>query len=371
MFEVILLAGCIQSVLLAFYMLLISQARGSSILGVILLLMSVHIFLAANDSQEFFMRFPHLLHITWVLPALYGPVVLLFIHRVTYTMTRDFKVYVRYFLAFAFVVVVNAPFFVNSAEFKRAYILDFELSLKDDFGFTNQFVSLLHILYFLYGFYLLKKYQGQIDKYTASIEARLNWLLHFLQLVIFVAVLGFVALYARRYDWPVLQHIYPYHFLGILFLIYWSAYRLIKQPEIFHSREEVVEFQHIGTEEDSNLEMQKLLAQKLDQLMQDDKLYRKPGLSLHELCEATESNKQYVSQAINQIHGKSFYDYINDYRLEEFVELMADPQKEHLTLLGLAYDSGFNSKATFNTVFKKKYGVTPSVYQKSIKVGSN
>lgn len=372
MFQIILLVGCIQSILLAVYMLAISKVRGSGFLGFLLLLMSVHLFLAANDSQAFFMAYPHLLHITWVMPALYGPVLLLFIHRLTFSQPSDIRIYFAYFFAFGLVLAWNTPFFLQSADAKRAYILDFERSVKDDFGLTNQLVALLHILYFGYGYFLLGKYQQKIDQYTAIVEARLQWLGHFLLLVIAVATLGFVALYARSYHWPVLAHIYPYHFLGILFLIYWCAFRLLRQPEIFHNESALPHFaQKEMQEEPLADESQRKLAQRITVLMEQDKMYLKAGLSLQELCDATQSNKQYVSQALNQIHGKSFYDFVNDYRLAHFVSLMTNPANAHLKLLGLAMDAGFNSKATFNTVFKKKFGVTPSAYQKRLRAGSN
>lgn len=70
-----------------------------------------------------------------------------------------------------------------------------------------------------------------------------------------------------------------------------------------------------------------------------------------------------ISQALNETAGKSFYDYVNDYRLRDFQKLLADPGKKHFTILALGMESGFNSKASINRIFKKQLGETPREYQ--------
>ena len=71
-----------------------------------------------------------------------------------------------------------------------------------------------------------------------------------------------------------------------------------------------------------------------------------------------------ISQTLNEIAGKSFYDFVNDYRLRYFQEQLADPTKRQFTILALGMESGFNSKASINRVFKKQLGETPREYQK-------
>ena len=66
-----------------------------------------------------------------------------------------------------------------------------------------------------------------------------------------------------------------------------------------------------------------------------------------------------LSAVINQGFGKNFNDYINDYRVDAFIEKLKNGEQEAQTLLSLAYDAGFNSKATFNRAFKKTTGVSP------------
>ena len=105
--------------------------------------------------------------------------------------------------------------------------------------------------------------------------------------------------------------------------------------------------------------------------MEEEKLYKTPGLTLADLAALLQTNKQYISETINQTFGKNFYDFVNEYRLQEFLFLSDNPDYHHLKLLGLAYEAGFNSKATFNAVFKKHYETTPSNYLRSWKRSPN
>ena len=74
----------------------------------------------------------------------------------------------------------------------------------------------------------------------------------------------------------------------------------------------------------------------------------------------------YLSQVINQRENKNFYDFVNTYRVAEFKRLISMPRNQHLTLLSVAFDCGFNSKSSFNRYFKKATGQTPSEYFTSL-----
>ena len=73
-----------------------------------------------------------------------------------------------------------------------------------------------------------------------------------------------------------------------------------------------------------------------------------------------------LSWLLNQVVGKNFNEFINQQRIEHFKKLAVDPSNSHISLIGLAYESGFNSKTVFNTTFKKEVGMTPKEYQKSV-----
>jgi AraC-like DNA-binding protein len=109
-----------------------------------------------------------------------------------------------------------------------------------------------------------------------------------------------------------------------------------------------------------------MLIQRLQQYMENEKPYLDPELSLSGLAKAMGLNRNQLSQLINTGIGENFYDFINKYRVEEVKRLMIDPAKQNYNLLGIALEAGFKSKSTFNLIFKRFTGLTPSEYKKNI-----
>jgi adenylate cyclase len=96
----------------------------------------------------------------------------------------------------------------------------------------------------------------------------------------------------------------------------------------------------------------------------DAKPYLNPDLSLRILAQQIDIQPNQLSWLLNESIGKNFNEFINHYRVDAFKSLSNDPKNAHITLMGLAYESGFNSKTVFNTYFKKETGLTPKQYIK-------
>ncbi|MBR9758642.1 MAG: helix-turn-helix domain-containing protein [Algicola sp.] len=106
-------------------------------------------------------------------------------------------------------------------------------------------------------------------------------------------------------------------------------------------------------------------SKELEQIMVDYKLYLNPDLALKDLASYLELPANYVSQLLNMGFQKNFSEYVNSYRVKEFKERVLLEENTGLTIMAVAYDSGFNSKTVFNTFFKKIEGMTPNAYLKS------
>lgn len=103
---------------------------------------------------------------------------------------------------------------------------------------------------------------------------------------------------------------------------------------------------------------------QLEKLLAEKPLYLDPSLSLRSLAGHLGLHPNKLSWLLNEYVGQNFNDYINNFRLKEFQNRALNPAKRHITLLGLAYESGFNSKTVFNTYFKKKLGMSPRAWVK-------
>jgi AraC-like DNA-binding protein len=102
---------------------------------------------------------------------------------------------------------------------------------------------------------------------------------------------------------------------------------------------------------------------KVEHAIKIEKMYRNPELTLTDLANHLGTNPSLLSKIINRSFSKNFNDYVNQYRVLEVKENLANPANAHLTIMSLAYDAGFNSKATFNRAFKKFTGDSPKTYQ--------
>jgi AraC-like DNA-binding protein len=104
--------------------------------------------------------------------------------------------------------------------------------------------------------------------------------------------------------------------------------------------------------------------ERINQLMALEKIYLNENLNLREFALHLKADPNFISFILNNYLGGNFYDFVNRYRIEEVKNKLNNPDYKHLSLLGIALESGFNSKTTFNRVFKQVMGITPTEFQK-------
>ncbi|NOG44462.1 MAG: AraC family transcriptional regulator [Calditrichaeota bacterium] len=139
------------------------------------------------------------------------------------------------------------------------------------------------------------------------------------------------------------------------------AYYAMGHPEIF-IKEPVQQNGKNVTSENDFEELAKVLENK----MEKSKPFLDPQLTLPKLSEISNLPVHQLSRLINEQFKKNFSDYINAYRIEEFKKLSRMENYKNLTLLAIAHESGFNSKTTFNTAFKKLTQLTPKEYLRNL-----
>lgn len=98
--------------------------------------------------------------------------------------------------------------------------------------------------------------------------------------------------------------------------------------------------------------------------MEEKMLYKNMNLTLKDLAKEINVYPHYLTQTLNTVMGHNFYDFVNYYRVEEAKCQLLKLENENLTILAIGYESGFNSKSSFNRIFKMKTGMSPSAYKK-------
>lgn len=137
---------------------------------------------------------------------------------------------------------------------------------------------------------------------------------------------------------------------GIFILI--QCYYVFTYEEVFRVTQPVLK-------KSDDLESMKTL---LHQAMKEKKMFTDPHLTLNDLSECIKIKPHVLSKVINDCFNQNFRDFVNGYRIEEFIQLANKDENKRFTFLALAFEVGFNSKSTFNVAFKKIMNVTPREY---------
>lgn len=367
----LLIIGVFQAVLLV---LLLLTKRNKSvsdyILAGYLVLSALLIFFTYleiwsrnNDLQHLWLinlRTPFIL--------LIGPVLWLYVKSVT---EQHFRFKLKYLLTLI-------PFLLVTVMFATRNYLQPELAItaarnaessnnRFSFFFITGLIALSNLGYTGWGLVLINRYKKALKTYFSSTEKiNLDWL-RFIHISALIAYTGISGMYIvnrlfRIMSYQVLQQA-GYSIAAVLVLV--IGFFGIRKGSIFTSSHIDFDMEKSIDSEESTLKLtseEEALVQRLLEFMKVEKPHLNPDVNLTLLSGKLKVSSDYLSAILNSRLNKNFYDFINHYRIEEFKLLCKDPENKNLTLISLAYDSGFNSKATFNRVFKREMNCTPSEY---------
>jgi AraC-like DNA-binding protein len=229
-------------------------------------------------------------------------------------------------------------------------------------------VKVQTVIYWTLSWLRLRQHEKNVKLFASATSPVDLWWLRYL--LIGLAMMIFLWLNEVLFNIGVIITITPFCYLAA---VYFIAYFSLRQGEIFaFDQQSVVEIKDILQEEKekpglrqsrlSDVEFE-AAKQKLEQLMTVDKLFLDTTLGLPELAAKMNASSHQVSYLINEGYGENFFQFINRYRVEEAKRLLTSEKYRHLNMLGIAFESGFNSKTTFNTTFKRLTGFSPSEYQ--------
>jgi AraC-like DNA-binding protein len=153
-----------------------------------------------------------------------------------------------------------------------------------------------------------------------------------------------------------------------LLIITWFVFKALYYPELFTGiQTKLKPIKSVLKAADKNAITSEVLQQDIDRLfafMSKEKPYLDFELTLQKLASQFQVPEKELSLLINHHVGKHFFDFINEYRIDEAKKILANPDEKHQTILEVLYQVGFNSKSSFYTAFKKITGKTPTVYRK-------
>ena len=232
----------------------------------------------------------------------------------------------------------------------------------------------MYVYFFAYLFAaakVVRQYEtAASDQYSDSQKVTLGWLktiiYFFLSLMLLSVVNVLLSFQAMKNAYFIGLAIM---ILLLLLFIIFALFKALHNPGFFSvcNEKEIEEAAYPDKHallQMPDREKQAILGQ-LQQHMQSQKPYLEPDLTLEDLAGQIVIKPKLLSQVINELLQKNFFLFINHYRIEEAKRLLDNPKDKKITVLEVMYQVGFNSKSSFNTLFKKETGITPSEFKKN------
>lgn len=350
----IFIAGIAIAVFLVF--LLASKKQKSEadvVLALWVFTMAVHLFYFYLFFSNQIFNYPFLLAADMPLPLLHAVFLYWYVGSMTDQLPENRNLVALHFLPALMMYGYLISFFILPAEEKIRIYQNNGAGYEVFDNVRFYAIVLSGIVYIGWSIALLSKHEKRIlEEFSYQDKIDLLWLR--------ILTWGLGAI------WLLIFVSDEILFGGVVVFVFLIGFFGIRQARIFTH--------HVVTETEKEKysksgltkELSDKLYESLIRLMKNEALYRKNDLSIDDLASKLDIHPNYLSQVINEREKKNFYDFVNQYRVEEFKKLAADPKNRNLTLLALAFECGFNSKSSFNRYFKKATGQTPSEFFESI-----
>lgn len=371
-YPLIFYLGGIQGVILALFLFLRKKNLiAYRLLGILTLILGLIVIAFGLQSDGIIHENPHLLVTFSRLLFLIFPLLYLMVKYLFTNYDRFKRLDLVHFIPFIVLVLLYLDFYPMSAG-EKVQFLD-ETSFSRIMSIIEQeFLMLQGIAYSFMALHIMNRYKSEIIYYTSNIHKTLLRVTRTGLIILLIAwIIGSIAVNLEIIGIDLKFNAFIIVYLFVVVDIYWISFNTIKSPEIFKLEREELYPSKSHPDETANVtvneEDDKLINERLLQLLEDERPYLEHDLSLPELASRLEITRNRLSGVINRMHKKNFFEFINTYRINEVKRLLQDPQNKDLKIISLAYDAGFNSKSSFNRVFKMITNMTPSQYQEKIR----
>ncbi|WP_339335788.1 MULTISPECIES: helix-turn-helix domain-containing protein [unclassified Croceitalea] len=224
------------------------------------------------------------------------------------------------------------------------------------------------LLYLAFSFQLFYTYKHNIQQFFSNtFKKELNWIRNFLFIYSFIFVYGLIQILVDEIivemSWTQKWWIQFFSALALLYFGvkgYFTDFNFLKDFEVAKNKPQTKRSEVL----DEGITKGK---ENVNALFKKDKVYLDPELNLAQLSKKLGVPRSEASEIINLGFGVNFNDFVNQFRISEFKQRLQGGAHKQFSLVGLAFECGFNSKATFNRVFKKEVKLTPTEYLESLK----
>ena len=368
--SLVISAAVLQGFFLAYRMVRQRETKYRAQRVLIFLIAYLAFFLGLNEFYAFTHAsdYPLFLHLAGPTLTLLGPTLSLYVSSFTNPGFKHRLRDILHIVPFLIYVGIVIYFYIDDQHFT-------DITSGSALGHVN-YVLWAFVLVYL-GIYSLTITHGVLEykkklkeRFSNVREEDTNWmnavLLYSLGLYLLYLLLYFMGAF-HHLNQSIINKLFALAFAGIIYFIGMLASKKTGSLAVMAMQVTETDGPRARYNKSSlSMEDSRVLIEKLQSFMEEKRPYLNAELDINMFAEEIAVSPHHLSQAINEQTSKNFFDFVNSYRVEEFIRLIPNPENGPYTILDLAFEAGFNSKSTFNKFFKKQTRLTPSQYRKSL-----
>lgn len=346
-----------------------------SILGVYLLLQSIMLLEYVLYWTKLIFSVHAFADISLLFPLLYGPLLLIYFER-SFGNDRSVQKHFVHFIPFVVLLAFKLPFYFSSAQFKFYHTHDIMFGAFFDYYYP--WLKSGHMALYCVILYSLVSHSAGVG----FMRSWARWILAFFSLFVLSSVVHQTLVVRNVLTLQLDYFVSIFPCLSVIFIAWYGkgfravadgmaiadSLKIVNHLDARLRGEFIIETAKGSAKEkykNSGLPktLQFRLSHDLEKIMYEQQLFKQNDLKLETLAEKLNTNKHFISQVINETYRVNFFEYINLKRIEEAKKLLASRSKVELNVIEVAYEVGFNNKGTFNSVFKRITGLTPTEFR--------
>jgi len=339
--------------------------KGTIFLSWLILLFSFYLFENVLYSSGYIRNVPWMFLTTLPLTFLIGPLFYFYVRKSSDPYFHLRPRHIIHILPALLDLLLLWPFYRLDSSIK---IRIYEESLLRTANWTFNAMFTAYVVYFILAVaYCFAAYRLVAAKSSRAGESRSRWLRQASLAMLTYLVIAMIMSSYLLFDGSFARTFYHINLLLQTLLIQLVGYTAFARPGVFHAEVQARKYRFSSLNE----ETVESYRTRLTQLMEADKPYLDPDVTADQLAAKLGISKHHFSQLLNEHLQTSFYDFLNEYRVERARELLAMDAYRDAKIFHVAYDAGFSSKSTFLRSFRKLTGQTPSEFrnQRAVNAG--